>query len=170
MEEDSLACRLGTSPVEARDLLAMLRRTWPTFWRWSEAAVDHAMLHGHLDTVFGWRLHVGADANPRSLRNFPCQANGAEMLRLACCLATERGVDVCAPVHDAVLIEADRDRIDEAVRTTRAAMAEASVRCWAASSSRTEAKVILWPKRYADRRGAVMWRRVLGILDGLERA
>ena len=32
------------------------------------------------------------------------QANGAEMLRLACCLATERGIEVCAPVHDAVLI------------------------------------------------------------------
>ena len=34
------------------------------------------------------------------------QANGAEMLRLACCFATERGVRVCAPVHDAILIEA----------------------------------------------------------------
>ena len=33
------------------------------------------------------------------------QANGAEMLRLACCLAIERGVKVCAPVHDAILID-----------------------------------------------------------------
>ena len=126
MEDQSLAHRLGVSPIEARDLLAMLRRIWPVFWRWAEAAIDHAMLHGHLDTVFGWRLQVGASANPRSLRNFPCQANGAEMLRLACCLATERGIDVCAPVHDALMIEADRDRIGEAVRITRTAMAEAS--------------------------------------------
>jgi hypothetical protein len=29
-------------------------------------------------------------ANGRSLRNFPMQANGAEMLRLACCLGTEK--------------------------------------------------------------------------------
>src|SRR3954464_13305113 len=55
---------------------------------------------------FGWPLHVGAAFNPRSLANFPMQANGAEMLRLACCLATERGIRVCAPVHDALLIEA----------------------------------------------------------------
>jgi hypothetical protein len=62
------------------------------------------MLHGTLHTVFGWCVHVGEAANPRSLRNFPMQANGAEMLRLACCLATECGIEVCAPIHDAVLI------------------------------------------------------------------
>ena len=54
------------------------------------------MLHGWLWTVFGWRVHVGDHINPRSLANFPVQANGAEMLRLACCLATERGIAVCA--------------------------------------------------------------------------
>jgi len=54
------------------------------------------------------------------------QANGAEMLRLACCLATERGVEVCAPVHDAVLICAPLDRLDADIAGMRAAMAEAS--------------------------------------------
>ena len=61
------------------------------------------MIHNVIFTVFGWPLHLGpgADpkqftANPRSLRNFPAQANGAEMLRLACCLATERGIRICA--------------------------------------------------------------------------
>jgi integrase len=34
------------------------------------------------------------------------------MLRLACCLATERGIEVCAPVHDAVLICAPLDRLE----------------------------------------------------------
>jgi len=63
-----------------------------------------------LQTVFGWRVYVGPRANPRSLTNFPMQANGAEMLRLACCLATERGVAVCAPVHDALLLEGLTER------------------------------------------------------------
>ena len=76
-------------------------RNVSTFWSWSDAAVDSAILTGSLHTVFGWHLHVGEKSNPRSLRNFPMQANGAEMLRLACCLATERGIEVCAPVHDA---------------------------------------------------------------------
>ena len=43
------------------------------------------------------------------------QSAGAEMLRLACNLIVEQGVTLCAPVHDAVLVEADADSIDEAV-------------------------------------------------------
>ncbi len=84
------------------------------------------MLLGVIHTVFGWPVHVGERSNPRSLRNFPMQANGAEMLRIACCLATERGVEVCAPVHDAVLICAPFDRLEADIATMRAAMAEAS--------------------------------------------
>ena len=61
---------------------------------------------GYLSTVFGWTLRTENTLRSTSLRNFPMQANGAEMLRLACCLATERGVGVCAPVHDALLVEA----------------------------------------------------------------
>jgi hypothetical protein len=58
----------------------------------------------------------------------PCNcANGAEMLRLACCLATERGIEVCVPVHDAVLIEADTDAIDQAVSDCQAALLQSQI-------------------------------------------
>ena len=66
-----------------------------------------------------------AQENDRSLRNFPMQGNGAEMLRLACCPATERGIEVCAPVHDAVLICAPLDRLDTDVARMKDAMREA---------------------------------------------
>jgi hypothetical protein len=49
------------------------------------------------------------------------QANGAEMLRIACCLATERGVEVCAPVHDAVLICTPLNCLDADIAIMRAA-------------------------------------------------
>ena len=93
-----MAQRIGQPEVVARELVRKHRETYPAFWRWSQGAVDYAMLHGQLHTVFGWHVHVGPEANPRSLANFPCQANGAEMLRLACCSATEHGVTICAPV------------------------------------------------------------------------
>jgi len=48
------------------------------------------------------------------------------MLRLACCLGVERGVEICAPVHDAVLICAPIERLDFDISTMRGAMAEAS--------------------------------------------
>ncbi len=87
----------------------MHHQTFPQYWKWSQGATDHAMLFLKLHSVFGWARGVGADPNSRSLANFPCQANGAEMLWLVCCLIVERRVQLLAPVHDAALIEADID-------------------------------------------------------------
>jgi hypothetical protein len=86
------------------------------------------------------------------------------MLRLACCLATERGIEVCAPIHDAVLICAPIDRLDADIATTRAAMAEASRVVLDGFELQTEAKETLWPDRYSDKRGRVMWERVTELL------
>ena len=126
------------------------------------------MLTGSLHTVFGWHVHVGENANPRSLRNFVCQGNGAEMMRLAACLATERGVEVCAPVHDAFLICAPLDRLEEDVAAMRAAMAEASRIVLGGFELGTDVSITRWPDRYMDSRGRVMWDRVMGLLDQSE--
>jgi hypothetical protein len=120
-----------------------------------------------LQTVFGWRVHVGQRANPRSLANFPMQANGAEMLRVACCLATEQGIRVCAPVHDALLIEATDGEIDAAVAATQAAMAEASRAVLSGFELRSDAEVVQYPERYSDPRGERMWNVVTGLLGEL---
>ena len=96
MGEASLALRIAQPVAQARQLLRTHRDTYPVFWKWSDIAVDYAMLYGYLHTVFGWTIHIGSEANPRSLRNFPMQANGAEMLRLACVLGGGAGsTDLC---------------------------------------------------------------------------
>jgi hypothetical protein len=164
MEAESLAARIGQPPVMARDLLRAHRETYRNFWRWSDAAVDHAMLTGALHTVFGWRIHIDEKPNPRSLRNFPMQANGAEMLRLACCLATERGIEVCAPVHDAMLICAPLERLEDDITSMRAAMAEASKIVLAGFELRTDAMRVRYPDRYQDPRGTAMWGRVIELI------
>src|SRR5262249_12746330 len=115
--------------------------------------------------AFGWTIHVGSNANPRSLRNFPLQANGAEMLRLACIRATERGISVCAPIHDALLIEAPAEAIAGAVAATQAAMAEASQLVLDGFQLRTEAKVVQHPDRYSDPRGERFWWTVWELID-----
>ena len=97
MSAEGLAARLGKPVAYARELLQLHRRAYPQFWCWNTACVDTAMLYGRLLTVFGWPVHTGPQVNPRSLMNFPMQAHGAEMLRLACALAACRtcvsGVD-----------------------------------------------------------------------------
>jgi hypothetical protein len=97
------------------------------------------------------------------------QANGAEMLRLACCLATERGIEVCAPIHDAVLICAPLDRLDDGVAAMRAAMAEASRIVLGGFELRTDASLTRYPDRYMDTRGRVMWNRVMSLITARQK-
>jgi DNA polymerase I len=163
--EWGLAQRIGLPRAFARELLRTHHEVNRTFWAWSDAIVDYAMLHGKLHTRLGWHVRTKGDPNPRSLRNFPMQANGAEMMRLAACLATERGIEVCAPVHDAFLICAPIDQIEAHVATMRAAMAEASRVVLSGFELRTDVKIVRWPDRYMDQRGVVMWQRVMGLLD-----
>jgi hypothetical protein len=122
------------------------------------------MLKGSLPTVFGWQVHIGENANPRSIQNFPMQANGAEMLRLACCLATEQGIQVCAPVHDAILIEAPLKVLDETIFRTQQVMTEASRIVLGGFPLRSEVDVIRYPNRYSDERGSTMWKTVMTLL------
>src|SRR5262249_39099849 len=115
--------------------------------------------------VFGWHLRIGPDTNPRMLRNFPMQANGAEMLRWACCLGIERGIEVCAPVHDAVLICAPLEQIEDNVVRMRQCMAEASRAVLNGFELATEAKIVRYPDRYMDKRGTVMWKKVMELTN-----
>ncbi|MFZ0714258.1 DNA polymerase, partial [Mycobacterium sp.] len=96
----SLAGRTGLSVIESEDLLRRMALTFPVFTAWQEQIINTGQLAGNLSTVFGWTLRTNNIARPSQLRNYPMQSNGAEMLRLACSLATERGVQICCPVHD----------------------------------------------------------------------
>jgi DNA polymerase-1 len=162
----SLSQLIGRPEAHARELLRLHHEMFPKFWAWSDATVDEARLLGRLWTVFGWQIHCGNDSKPTSLRNFPVQANGAEILRLACCLATERGLMVCAPVHDALLIEAPVAEIGRAVRMTQDAMQEAGREVLNGFDLRTDAKIIGPEERYLDPRGIVMWNKVKSMLRG----
>jgi DNA polymerase I len=168
MGPDSLAARIGQPPIRSRELLQLHRETYRVYWRWSDQMLDYAMATGSIHTVFGWRVQVPVRPNARSLQNFPMQANGAEMLRLACCLATERGIDVCAPVHDAVLIVAPLDRLDADVAAMEDAMREASRIVLGGFELGTDAVTVRYPERYMDERGNDMWEKVMRLLDEAE--
>jgi DNA polymerase-1 len=164
MEAESLAARIGQATIMGRELLRMFRETYKVFWKWSNAVVDHAELYRSIETVFGWKVRATANSNPRFHRNFLMQATGADMLRIACCLATERGVEICAPVHDAVLIAAPLHRLDHAVLTMRGAMREASAAALAGFELDTDVQIVRYPNRYSDPRGEVMWALVMKLI------
>jgi DNA polymerase I-like protein with 3'-5' exonuclease and polymerase domains len=164
MGEDSLALRINQPVVRARQLLELHRRTYCQFWKWSDSVVDEAVLGGKLWTKFGWEIKTNSNPNDRSLRNFPMQANGAEMLRIASILITEAGIRICAPVHDALLIEAPLDELDGAIEATQLLMKQASGIVLDGFELGSDVKVVRYPDRYMDERGTLMWNTVMKLI------
>jgi DNA polymerase I len=175
MSSDTLAARLGVSTFEAHEMLRQHRELFAQYWRWSDNWVQHAMQTGRMHTAFGWTCATGiTEFNERSIRNWPIQATGADILRIACILAVRHGIRVCAPVHDAVLIEAPIEHIEADVVLMQDIMRRASRIVLNANATgthelRTDAKIIRYPNRYSDQRGAAIWDQVLGLLAERQR-
>jgi DNA polymerase-1 len=176
----TLAARLGRPTCYSRRLIRLYRDTYPRACAWLEAAIDTAMVQGCIRTVFGWPLHIGtpsankklgqmrylASVKPLTVRNFPCQGNGSEMLRLALCLGVERGIKIIAPVHDAVMIEAPAERLAADIAAMIDCMTEASrIVLNGFGLSVSKPKPVINPDRYMDERGAVMWEKTMARLD-----
>jgi DNA polymerase I len=167
MQAQTLAGRTGLTVLEAQHLITRLERTFPVYTEWVQQVISAGVMRGSLSTCFGWTRHTMSDRST-SIRNWPMQSAGAEMLRLACNLIVEHDVMLCAPIHDAVMIEADADSIDDAVAVTRDCMSTASATLLDGLMIGTDAAVVTWPGRYADKHGIAMWDTVTGILGQLE--
>lgn len=161
MGAESLALRIRQPIARARELLDLHKRTYRQFWKWSDGAVYEAVLNGRLWSVFGWQIFTGDSPNERSVRNFPMQANGAEMLRVACILLMDKGIRICAPVHDAILIEAPLETLDVVVAQTQEIMQQASAIVLDGFVLKSDARVVRYPDRYMDERGTKMWNTVM---------
>lgn len=172
MGAEAMAQRAGIQVAEARDLLRRHHETYRVFWRWAEGNVNLALAGGELQTVYGWpiRCGPGKQANTRSLLNFPMQANGAEMLRLAACMATEAGLLICAPIHDALLLEAPLDRLDEDISRLKGIMIAASEMVMGSMACRVDVEIVRHPDRYRDDSGGEMWDRAMSLLADAEAA
>ena len=144
----SLAEQIGQPDIVAREILARHHKIYHRFWSWSDNRVSRYLLNGQQQTVFGWTHYFKGRPKINSIRNFDMQGNASEMLRVACCLGTENGIAICAPIHDAVLITAPLDRLDEDVERMRSYMAEASRIVLDGFELRTEEHVFRYPEHY----------------------
>ena len=96
------------------------------------------------------------------------QGNGAEMLRIACILLTEAGIRICAPVHDALLIELPMADIESGLAQAQGLMRLASRAVLGDFELGSDAKVVSYPDRYMDERGQVMWDTVMGLIQKIK--
>ena len=98
------------------------------------------------------------------------QANGAEMMRLGLSMAIEAGLMVCAPIHDALLLEAPLDEIDVQAQQLAQIMGDASeLVLGPGKRCRSDIKIVRYSDRFEDERGAVMFRKVMTLLETAER-
>jgi hypothetical protein len=170
MSAFGLARRLQISEDEAGTLIRQHKRLYPQFWKGAMRSVDAAMLGEPLTTRFGWTLRYPANsmvvASPRTAMNFPVQGNAAEMMRYAAILACAAGIAVCAPIHDAFLIEARAEAIRDEAEKLRAIMSAAGEAvlgpgyCIAA-----EVKIADKPEFYRDERGREAFELLLSEMD-----
>jgi DNA polymerase I len=159
-------------PIErAEHIHTQLKRTFSRYHQWSSEVVREARAGHWLHSVYGWRQFMDL-SDVLTIKNWKMQANGAEMTRLACCLATERGVSVCGPIHDAILVESPIDEVDDVVALARAVMEEASREVLEGHTVPVDAEVVRWPDRYRpkEKESRDMWERVLrlgGVDEGV---
>jgi DNA polymerase-1 len=159
--------RSGMTNAEALQLIKLHQRTFPDYWAWGEQVESFGTLTRQLRTSLGWRIQYPQSnkLNLRSMRNWPVQSAGADMLRMAMIALEDANIEVVAPVHDAVLIQAPSTQIDDIAAETRAIMRRVSGQMLDGFWLEVETDFVRWPDRYADPRGRRLWDEIMEILQ-----
>jgi DNA polymerase I-like protein with 3'-5' exonuclease and polymerase domains len=171
MGKESLALRIGKSSAHANELLHHHKRVYKKYWTWCEHVLNSTLIFKRITTCYGWQYRVIGQDNKemRTIINFPSQATGAEILRVACILLVEHGIKILAPIHDAILIECDEYEAEETIAKAQKIMGDASeIVLGPGNRIKTEADIIKYPDRYSDPRGAGTWARIMEILEKVE--
>ncbi len=171
MGADSLAMRIGKSRPYAEEFLHHHKRVYSKYWSWSEHVLNTTLFNRRITTCYGWQLNViGSERKEaRTIKNFPCQATSAEILRVACILLVKNGIKIIASVHDAILIECEEEGADETIKRAQELMTLASTEVSGPDNPiRTEVEIIRYPNRYMDKRGLETWNIIMNILKELK--
>jgi DNA polymerase-1 len=164
----ALASRIGVSLFESAEILARLHAQFHVWEDYAQSVGDHAGLDLEIGTPFGWYMQCPPGIKARTVRNFPIQSTGSEILHVACILAERRGIEIIAPVHDALMAEADLDRAEEVSAALDQVMRDASSIVLQGHELPTDVQIVCPGERYYDDRGEEMWTTVNRLLHKLK--
>ena len=147
----TIANEEGMTVDEAKALLKTHRRLFKRFWMWITGVTSEALATRASRPGLAGRnnylsrkereAHLNEEGRVKSitnsLQNFPMQAHGAEMLRLAMTYAADQKVPICAPLHDALFAVAPADAGTSGHRCLIACMNRAA---WTSSASSYQPK------------------------------
>lgn len=166
----------GVSEDVARKLILDHKRVFRTYHQWSASAVNIARAHGRIATFDGWSVPVLRDWTDMRLKNFPLQAAGAAILRRVCHALEAADIPVIAPVHDAVLIELDDDKMAETMDRARTIMVDQAndiiIGCSLIDgfSFRVDSRVVQYPEVFiddSDDDAPAIWQTILDTIEAV---
>jgi hypothetical protein len=166
----SLAMRAGISFYEAAEILARLRARFHVFEAFGQRTLDRAGIELGLSTPFGWVMQCPPGINPRTVRNFPMQSTGSEILHALCIMAERRSIPIIAPVHDAVMVEVAIEDMKEVSAALDRVMRDASAVVLRGYELPTDVQLVRPGEHYYDDRGVEMWDTVTRLVAKLEQA
>lgn len=144
------------------------RQLYFKYWEYTAWRIKEARGEGFIRTPLGYSMHVHRGVDDNTLLNWPMQATCAEIMRLATSRMVAEGLSICITVHDAVLLEASLDEIDQHV--------EIAKNCWRWASERilkfrldADAKIVRYPDRYTDEDGTEAWNQLVQFLKEIEK-
>ena len=130
--------KIGCSMIKARHYLRLFKRIYRTYDTWINNKIKSAAISGRMTTVYGWQRYlsgkakIGKDGKLKSIRNsllnFPIQATGSEVLRMALIELNKNHFEVNAPVHDAFLISIPIHEFTKRLEEAKKIMVQAAER------------------------------------------
>ena len=111
---------------EAEIIIQNIKKTYPDFFKWNEVACLGAASKGYYQTKYGWRYWIPKIYKPNTLKNWPMQSHGSEILRRAMIAVDEAGIEISMIMHDALLIHVDRKGCAGKFRQVRQIMEQAA--------------------------------------------
>jgi hypothetical protein len=155
-----VARRLGIGMGQAQRFHDLHHTEYAGYWEWSDRKLYNAFADGQLVSRDGWQCKVTSRTSEFSARNWLIQANSAGIFRYAGLMARRLGIQICAVVHDALLIEAAADRIEEEAARATLCLERASRLFLHGLVLRVDTKVICHGERFVDKRGTKIWNYV----------
>jgi len=133
MQEDGMS--LLDAKIKAREIFNWHKLTFAVYWRWNDKQIAQSRLTGWISSTDGWIEWVSKQTKDTQLKNFPSQANGAVMLRIATKKFYHAWRDGVLPPllcsqHDAFYFNFGPDLLKNVATRVRPAFSRLDFACW----------------------------------------
>lgn len=120
IKQSSNSITLSDAYNKAQQIHHWHKTTFTDYWQWTENTINQARQSGFIQSMDGWTYFVNDAIRDTQLLNFPMQANGAALMRLAIVnLEKYQDIDLICTQHDAIYVNTDvcnKERVIEHIQ------------------------------------------------------